>query len=343
MARIGIIGGGAWGTALTLVARRAASEAVIWAREPEVVAAINERHENPLFLPGIRLDPAIKAVADIAEAGRADAILLVTPAQYLRATLAELAPALAPGTPAVICAKGIERGSCALMSEVVADVLPASPVAVLSGPTFASEVAKGLPTAVTFACADAALAERLAGYLGSRRFRTYLSDDVVGAELGGAVKNVLAIACGITMGRSFGENARAALITRGLAEMIRLGLAKGARMSTMMGLSGFGDLSLTCNSEKSRNTSLGVLLGQGVALGDAIKRGTGVSEGVYSAEAVRALANRLDVVMPICFAVDRILNSGVDIDAAIAELLDRPVGEETADLPKDIDRASRFG
>jgi len=343
MARIGIIGGGAWGTALSLVARRAGHEAVIWAREAEVAAAINERHENPSFLPGVRLDPAVTASADLAAAAGADAVLLVTPAQFLRATLRDLAPALARGTPAVVCAKGIERGSGALMSEIVADELPASPVAVLSGPTFAGEVANGLPTAVTLACGDAARAATLAGYLGSRRFRVYLSEDVVGAQVGGAVKNVLAIACGITMGRELGENARAALITRGLAEMIRLGLAKGARLVTMMGLSGFGDLSLTCNSAKSRNTSLGILLGQGVALDEAVARGHGISEGLFTAEAVRELANRLGVEMPICFAVERILNAGLAIDSAIAELLDRPAGEETADLPSSLDRAPQFG
>jgi len=343
MARIGIIGGGAWGTALALVARRAGAEAVIWARESDVVAAINERHENPVFLPGIVLDPAIRAVADMTQAAQADAVLLVPPAQHLRATLKQLAAALPRGTPAVVCAKGIERGTCALMSEIASDALPASPVAVLSGPTFAGEVARGLPTAVTLACADAGLAERLAGYIGSRRFRTYLSEDVVGAELGGAVKNVLAIACGITIGRGLGENARAALITRGLAEIIRLGLAKGARMATLMGLSGLGDLTLTCNSAQSRNTSFGILLGQGVALGDAIARGAGVREGVYSAEAVRELSNRLKIEMPICFAVDDILNRGVDIDAAISELLDRPVGEEMADLGAGLDRPQHFG
>jgi glycerol-3-phosphate dehydrogenase (NAD(P)+) len=342
MARIGIIGGGAWGTALSLVVRRTGHEAVIWAREPEIVAAINERHQNPQFLPGVRLDPEIRATSDIAEAAESDAVLLTAPAQFLRATAREVAAA-APGMPAVICAKGIERGTCALMSEIVAEVMPRSPIAALSGPTFAREVAMGLPTAVTLACADAALGEKLAGYLGSRRFRVYLSDDVVGAEVGGAVKNVLAIACGITMGRELGENARAAILTRGLAEMMRLGSAKGAKITTMMGLSGFGDLSLTCNSEQSRNTSLGVLLGRGIALEDALKRSAGVSEGVTSAEAVRDLAAKLNVDMPICHAVDAIVNRGADIDAVIAELLDRPVKDETADLPAGVDRAQHFG
>lgn len=342
MARIGIIGGGAWGTALSLVVRRAGNEALIWARESEVVDAINARHESP-FLPGIRLDPAIRATGSLEEAAKGDAILLAAPAQFMRGVVSGLAPAMVGETPAVICAKGIERDTCALMSEVVAEILPRSPLAVLSGPTFAGEVARGLPTAVTLACADARLAELLMRLLAGRRFRIYLTDDVVGAELGGAVKNVIAIACGITMGRGFGENARAALITRGLAEMIRLGVAKGARVTTMMGLSGFGDLSLTCNSEQSRNTSLGVLLGKGVALSDAMKRLAGVSEGVDTAQAVHKLAQRLNVEMPICFAVDRILNSGADIDAVIAELLDRPFKEETDGLSASLDRAKHFG
>lgn len=342
MARIGIIGGGAWGTALSLVARRAGNEALIWARESEVVDAVNARHESP-FLPGIRLDAAIRATGSLEDAGQGDAVLFAVPAQFMRSVVGALAPAIGGDTPAVICAKGIERDTCALMSEIVAEILPRSPLAVLSGPTFAGEVARGLPTAVTLACADAKLGESLMRLLASRRFRVYLSDDVVGAELGGAVKNVIAIACGITMGRGFGENARAALITRGLAEMIRLGVAKGARVTTMMGLSGFGDLSLTCNSEQSRNTSLGVLLSKGVALSDAMKRLAGVSEGVDTAQAVHKLAQRLNVEMPICFAVDRILNSGADIDAVIAELLDRPFKEETDGLPASIDRAKYFG
>ena len=342
MARIGIIGGGAWGTALSLVARRAGNEALIWAREPEVVRAVNGSHENP-FLPGISLDPAVRATANIEDAVQSDALLLAVPAQFLRAVLAECAKTIAAGTPAVICTKGIERGSCALMSEIVAEILPQTPLAVLSGPTFAGEVARGLPTAVTLACADAARAESLVRLLAGRRFRTYLTDDVVGAEVGGAVKNVIAIACGITIGRGFGENARAAIITRGLAEMIRLGAAKGARIATMMGLSGFGDLSLTCNSEQSRNTSLGLLLGRGVALADAKSGLAGVSEGVDTAQAVHELAARLNVEMPICFAVDRIVNSGADIDAVIAELLDRPFKEEVDGLPQNLDRAKQFG
>ena len=332
MARIGIIGGGAWGTALSLVVKRAGGAPLLWAREAEVVKSVNEDHENRQFLPGIPLDPGVRATGDLGEAAAAEILLMAVPAQFLRAVTRSLAPGYGAGTPLVICAKGIERKTSALMSEVLADVLPGAPIAVLSGPTFAGEVARGLPTAVTLACADAALGERIAHSLGTKTFRTYLSDDIIGAQIGGAVKNVLAIACGITMGRELGENARAALITRGLAEMIRLGLAKGARMSTMMGLSGFGDLSLTCNSAQSRNASLGIRLGRGASHEEALNLGKAVAEGAFTADALRQLANRLEVDMPISFAVDDILNARADIDTVIENLLERPVKEELADI-----------
>ena len=326
---IGIIGGGAWGTTLALVARRAGGEAVLWARESDVVAAINETHANPLFLPGVRLDPEIRATGALAEAAAgAEALLLVTPAQHLRAVATALAPAVRPGTPVVVCAKGIESGTCALMSEVVGEVLPGAPLAVLSGPTFAAEVARGLPTAVTLACADRDLGAALVAALGSRTFRPYLSGDIIGTQVGGAVKNVLAIACGITHGRELGENARAALITRGLAEMVRLGLALEAKIGTMMGLAGFGDLTLTCTSAQSRNASLGVALGRGEALADVLARRSAVTEGVSTAAAVCELARRHRVEMPIAAAVDRVLNHGGDIDATIETLLSRPFTAE---------------
>jgi glycerol-3-phosphate dehydrogenase (NAD(P)+) len=329
MERIGIIGGGAWGTALALTARRAGRAVTLWAREAEVVAAINRDHENPLFLPGVPLDPAIRATAAIDEvAAGADLVLLVAPAQHLRDAAASLAPHLPAGAPVVICAKGIEESSGALLSEAVADALPAAPLAVLSGPTFAGEVARGLPTAVTLATADAALGERLIAALGTRSFRPYLSDDVIGAEIGGAVKNVLAIACGIVTGKRLGDNARAALITRGLAEMARLALAKGGRPETLMGLSGLGDLVLTCTSLQSRNQSLGVALGEGRALAAILAERRSVAEGVTSAAAAAALAGRLGVDMPITAAVDAILHHGAAIDQAIAALLARPFKHE---------------
>ncbi len=328
MQRIGIIGGGAWGTALAVTARRAGRDVILWAREAEVVEAINQRHENSLFLPGIVVDPAIAATADIAAAAAGDAVLLVVPAQHLRAVAGALAPALPPDAAVVICAKGIEENSGALMSEVAAAVLPGARLAVLSGPTFAIEVARGLPTAVTLATTDQALGRRLIAALGTRSFRPYLGDDVVGAEIGGAVKNVLAIACGIVAGRRLGDNARAALITRGIAEMVRLARAKGGRAETLMGLSGLGDLTLTCTALQSRNHSLGVALGEGKALADILRPRRSIAEGVSSAAAIVALARRLAVDMPIVAAVDAILHHDADIDATVAGLLARPFRDE---------------
>lgn len=327
MERIGIIGGGAWGTALAQTLRRAGRTVTLWAHEPEVVGAINDEHHNPLFLPGVPLDPEIRATGSLAVAAAVDVLLLVAPAQHLRGLAAGLAPYLAPTVPAVLCTKGIEHGG-ALMSEVAAAVLPATPQAVLSGPTFAAEVARGQPTAVTLACAEAALGQRLVAALGSAAFRPYLSDDPVGAEIGGAVKNVLAIACGVVMGRGMGDNARAAIITRGLAEMVRLALAKGGRAETLMGLSGLGDLTLTCTSQQSRNHSLGVALGQGETLAAILAGRRSIAEGVTSAAAVTGLAQRLGIEMPICAAVDAILNRGASIDRVIAGLLARPFKSE---------------
>jgi glycerol-3-phosphate dehydrogenase (NAD(P)+) len=323
-----VIGGGAWGTALAQTARRAGRDVMLWAREDEVVAAINRDHVNPFFLPGIALEPDIRAVGNLAEAVRdAETVLLAVPAQHLRAVTTALAPLQ---TPIVICAKGVEERTGALLTEIVAATLPGVPLAVLSGPTFAAEVARGLPTAVTLASADAALGTRLAAALGTRSFRPYLSDDVIGVEIGGAVKNVLAIACGIVAGRNLGDNARAALITRGLAEMMRLAVAKGGRAETLMGLSGLGDLVLTCTGAQSRNYSLGVALGQGRTLAAILAERRSVAEGVTSAAATVALARPLKVDMPIAAAVDAILHRGAAIDAAIAGLLARPFKSEAS-------------
>ena len=329
MRRIGVIGGGAWGTALAALARAKGREVVLWAREPEVVAAINAEHRNPQYLPEAELDPAIRATEEMAEAARADALLLVAPAQYVRAVCAALEPDLSPAVPLVICAKGIERDSGKLLSEVVAETCPEAPLAVLSGPTFAGEAVRGLPTAVTLACADGTLARRLAEALGSPTFRPYLSDDVVGAQIGGAVKNVIAIACGIAEGRGRGESARAALIARGMAEILRLGSAKGATERTLMGLSGLGDLVLTCTSPRSRNTSLGIALGQGQNLDEVLGQRRSVAEGVATADAVSRLAGRLEIEMPICTAVDGIVNHDASIDATIRGLIEGPFKSES--------------
>ena len=326
MQRFGIIGGGAWGTALAQVLRRAGRDVLLWAHEKETVAAINRDHVNTPFLPGIALDPAIVATTELA-ALRADVLLLAPPAQHLRAICTALAPAWR-SAPVVICTKGIEEASGALMSEVAAAILPRASLAVLSGPTFAAEVARGLPTAVTLAAADAGLGQRVIAAMGTREFRPYLSDDVAGAQIGGAVKNVLAIACGIIMGRGLGDNARAALITRGLAEMVRLALAKGGKAETLMGLSGLGDLTLTCSSTQSRNHSLGMALGKGEALAQFLAARRSVAEGVSSAAAAATLAQRLGVEMPIVSAVDAILHRGAKIDAVIEGLLARPFKAE---------------
>jgi glycerol-3-phosphate dehydrogenase (NAD(P)+) len=326
--RIGIVGGGAWGTALGLVALRAGRTPLLWAREAEVVDAINGGHDNRLFLPGVALDPALRATADLAEVAATDLLLLATPTQHLRAVATALAPYLATATPIVLCAKGIEEGTGALLSEVAAATLPGSPMAVLSGPTFAAEVARDLPTAITLATSDAALGQELVQSLGSRAFRPYLSNDVAGAEVGGAIKNVIAIACGIVMGRKLGDNARAALITRGLAEMARLALAKGGRAETLMGLSGLGDLTLTCTGLASRNHSLGVALGEGRSLAEILASRRSVAEGVSSSRAAAALAQRLAIEMPIVAAVEAILHRGAGIDAVVEGLLSRPFRPE---------------
>jgi len=325
MTHLAIIGGGAWGMALALAARRAGSDAMIWARDPAVAAAISERHENPVYLPGIALDPALRATSNLAASVTgSDAALLVVPAQFLRDVLTQLAPHLPARLPLLLCAKGIEIRSLRTMSEVAATLCPGHPLAVLSGPSFAAEVARDLPTAVTIASRDTATAQLFAAALGSPRFRPYLSEDPVGVELGGAVKNVLAIACGIVDGLALGDNARAALITRGLAEMTRLGVAKGARAETFAGLSGLGDLVLTCGGAQSRNHALGVALGRGQNLADALAGRRSVVEGVASAASVASLAARLGVEMPIVAAVEAVLHRGMAIGPMIEGLLARP-------------------
>jgi glycerol-3-phosphate dehydrogenase (NAD(P)+) len=326
--RIAVVGAGAWGTALALVTRRAGRDVTIAAREPDVVEAINTTHRNSLFLPGVALDDDIRATTDAADAvAAADMVLLAAPAQHVRAVSAALAPHVAKNLPVVICAKGIERGTGKLMSEVAAETLRHAALAILSGPTFAAEVARGLPTAVTLATREA-IGDRLLAAIGSATFRPYLSGDPVGAQVGGAVKNVIAIACGIVTGRGMGDNARAALMTRGLAEIMRLGAALGARPETLMGLSGLGDLSLTCNGLQSRNMSVGMALGQGQTLTQALAGKRSIAEGVESAAAIAGLAAQRGVDMPIVAAVDAILHRGAAIDDTIASLLARPFKAE---------------
>jgi len=321
---IGVIGAGAWGTALAQVAI-AGGPVTIWAHEADVVAAINECHENPIFLPGIALDPAIVATGDPMALAACDAFLVVTPAQHLRAVLSRMG---IDGKPLILCAKGIEAGSHQLMSDVARQVCPASPIAVLSGPTFAHEVAKGLPTAVTLASSDAEVGEAIARRLASPRFRPYLSDDVVGAEIGGAVKNVLAIACGVVEGAALGQNARAALISRGFAEMTRFGAAFGARTETLAGLCGLGDLVLTCSSTSSRNFSLGKGLGEGRSAAELLADRRTVAEGAATAPVLLEAAAARGVAMPVTQAVCALLDGTKTVHEAISDLLARPLRQE---------------
>jgi len=326
MKNITVIGAGAWGTALAAAARRAGCTTRLYARENDVAAAINEGRGNPVFLKGIDLPDGIAASSDLGEAVQgAEAVILVVPAQFLRATAEDLAKILPARIPVILAAKGIEQGSLALMSEIAEEALPQNPIAVLSGPSFAAEVARSLPVALTLASADEALGRQLIDALAGPMFRLYQSKDIVGAEIGGAVKNVLAIACGIVEGRGLGDNARAALITRGLAEMVRLGRAKGATTETMMGLAGLGDLVLTCNAMQSRNFSFGHALGQGKTPEEVLSERVAVTEGVASAVSVVDLAEKLSVDMPICATVHAIIHEGRDIDTAIHMLMERPL------------------
>jgi glycerol-3-phosphate dehydrogenase (NAD(P)+) len=328
MTRAGVIGGGAWGTALAQVCARAGLETTLWAREADVVAAVNASHENSSFLPGIELDPAIRATGDFADLTASDIVLAVAPAQHLRATLTAFAPHVRPDLQILLCAKGVEQGSLKLMTEVLAETIPKAAPAVLSGPSFAGEVARGLPTAVTLACPDEGCARDLAELIATPTFRPYFATDMIGAEAGGAVKNVLAIACGIVEGRALGRSAHAALITRGFSELTRLAVALGGEAETVAGLCGLGDLVLTCSSPQSRNMSVGLALGRGQTLDEALAGKLSVAEGVASAPAVRQLARKLGVDVPICEATAAILAGEVGVDEAIRGLLSRPLREE---------------
>jgi glycerol-3-phosphate dehydrogenase (NAD(P)+) len=326
--RIGVIGAGAWGTALAQTLRLAGRSVLLWAREPEVAEEINRRHANSPYLPAVPLDPGLVATNDIEEMIGQDAILMVAPAQHVRRVASDLSRRLRPGTPVVICAKGLEQASGKSLGQVLHETLPSATLAVLSGPSFAADVARGLPAALTIACGNEQLGRELAQSLGYRHFRLYWSNDVVGVQLGGALKNVLAIAAGIVDGKGLGASAHAALVTRGFAEMRRFGAALGARTDTLMGLSGLGDLLLTCGSPQSRNMSLGRALGQGQTLHDVLGSRRSVSEGVYTASAVIKVATERGVDMPIASAVHAIVEQDLSVDAAIDALLSRPFRSE---------------
>jgi glycerol-3-phosphate dehydrogenase (NAD(P)+) len=321
---IGVIGGGAWGTALAQVLAAGGRDVLLWARESDVVASINVKHENPTFLSGIKLDKTLKATDDIHEVAKRDIVLLVTPAQHMRTTLQTIKEDLQNGNTLVLCSKGIELDTGKLLTTLVDEEVPGTPVAVLTGPTFAREIAAGMPGAVTVGVKDEDLGKELQQALGVKGFRPYISEDIIGVQLGGAIKNVIAIACGVVHGRNMGDSARAALLTRGVAEIARLGVAMGAEKETLLGMCGIGDLMLTASSMQSRNFSLGAALGEGKTLEEILGSRNAVTEGVHTAKSTLALAKRHAVDMPITEAVDECLSGEKTIDEAIEDMLNRP-------------------
>ncbi|WP_417451985.1 NAD(P)H-dependent glycerol-3-phosphate dehydrogenase [Kordiimonas sp.] len=328
MQKIGVLGAGAWGTALAVAARGAGRDTLLWAREDEVVTSVNTAHVNSLFLPDVTLDPELKATGALEDLADRDAILVVSPAQHMRAMVRALKEHLPDGVPLVICSKGIEVATGKLLSEAVEEEAPNNPVAVLSGPTFAIEVARGLPCALTLASKDEKTGKALVAALGQATFRPYYNADIVGAQIGGAVKNVLAIATGISAGLGVGENARAAVITRGLAEIIRFGKLYGAQTETLMGLSGLGDLILTCSSTQSRNMSLGKAIGEGRTFEEIMAERNSVAEGAHTVEIVHKIAGEKGLDMPITAAVYNILKQGREVKAVMDELMARPFTSE---------------
>lgn len=321
------MGAGAWGTALALNAHRAGRDVTIWAREADVASALSEGRGNPEFLPNVEM-PTIKASTEMADMAACDAIMIVTPAQFMRSSLEALSSHLERETPVVLCSKGIETKSLKLMTDVLEETLPQASASVLSGPSFAIDVARGLPTAVTLASPSVEEGERWMEAIGRPEFRPYYSPDLIGAEVGGAAKNVLAIACGVVEGLELGKSAHAALIARGFAEMRRLGAALGADAETMSGLCGLGDLVLTCSSPQSRNMSFGHALGQGRSADEILAERKAVTEGVATAPAIVALAKKHGISMPICEAVDAILSGRLTLDKALDALLNRPFRSE---------------
>lgn len=326
--KISVIGAGAWGTALAQASIAAGRDVTLYARDTLLAANILKERENKIYLAGVPLSEKMRATADIqAAVENADLILMVTPVQYMRATLQNLAPYMKAGVPLVNASKGIEITTGYLPSEIAAEILPQNSYAILSGPTFADEVARGQPSAITLATADPN-GKQWAKSLGNRIFRIYYSDDVVGVEIAGALKNVVAIACGVVEGMKLGLNARAAVMTRGMAEIRRFGIKRGAKLETFLGLSGIGDLTLTCNSLSSRNFSTGVALGQGQKLSDIMAAKRTVSEGVSTARALAAIAKAENIDMPICAAVDTLLHGDATPQEVLQTLLSRDIRSE---------------
>lgn len=329
MNKISVLGAGAWGTALANIAANNGRKVTLWVREKELIDDILKKRRNTMFLPEIELNPEIVPTSDAGRAvSDAEAVLMVIPAQYLRVACRTLRPVWPEGLPAVICAKGIEQGTGALLSEMLEEELPQARIAALSGPTFAEEAASNKPTALTLACKDEVLGMELVETLGTPTFRPYYSPDLIGVQIGGAVKNVMAIAAGIIAGKNAGDNARAALITRGLAEIARLAVASGGQARTLTGLSGLGDLVLTANSTQSRNFTVGLELGKGRTLTEILADKNSVAEGVFTAKAVLERAEKAGIEMPICEGLMKILNGEASVDSVIVSLLTRPFKTE---------------
>ena len=329
MMKVGIIGAGAWGSALAIAVARAGREVLLRAHESDVVEFINNKQINPEFLPGITFPDSVRSTSSLSETVNQDIVLLVTPAQFVREIIMATKNQFGRETKLILCSKGIEQKSGKLLSEVIEDIVPEIPVAILSGPTFAHEVARGLPAAVTIDSKNLDTAKKLVNEFGTPSFRPYASNDIIGAQIGGAVKNVIAIACGIAKGKNFGENARAAIISRGLSEMVRFGIALKADPSTLMGLSGLGDLTLTCTSESSRNYSVGLKLGRGVKVNEILANQKSVAEGIYTAKAICIRGKELGVELPICSGVNEILHNKANIDKTVSQILSRPLRSET--------------
>ncbi|MEM7618193.1 MAG: NAD(P)H-dependent glycerol-3-phosphate dehydrogenase [Pseudomonadota bacterium] len=328
MKKICVIGAGAWGTALAQNLANAGHDVLIWARETEVVESIKSKHENSLFLKDVRLNEMIKATHNLNDTEDCDLFFLMTPAQHVRATIENFKTIL-DEKPFVIGSKGIELETGSLLSDVVEELLPHATFGFLSGPTFASEVARGLPCAVTLAMNNQTVGKEIVEFIGSRTLRTYLTTDIIGVQIGGSVKNVIAIACGVVEGRKMGESARCALITRGLAEMARLAKGMGANKETLMGMCGVGDLMLTCSSMQSRNFSFGYALGEGKTVEEVLGERIAVTEGFHTAKALRTMAKNNAIDMPISRAVYDFISENIELEDIFEKLLDRPLRLES--------------
>jgi len=326
---ISVIGGGAWGTAIASTLAKNQDCINLWAKELEVVDSINTKNENNLFLPGISLSKKIKAHNDFKFIDMSDLLFFVTPAQYFRKTLKDISNKIDKNVPIVLCSKGVEIKTLNLMSEIANNILPDNPIAVLSGPSFAIDVANNLPTALTLACDTDDVGGKIAETINSAEFRIYQSRDIIGAQIGGATKNIIAIASGIVYGKGLGDSARSALIARGYSEIVHLAKAMGGEEKTLTGLSGMGDLILTCNSQTSRNFTLGVKLGRGMNINEATNGLTSIAEGMFSTKAIVKLAKIHNVIMPITDSINKLIGNESDIDTIIEELLSRPLKEES--------------